>query len=63
MTYADAKILGYHGGYTRMQRGYVSRKNFDVDEAEVQYTKDGRMYVLCPCYCSTRYCIRLYLVK
>ena len=46
-----------------LERGYVSRKNFDFDEQEVKIGKGrrkGEMYILVPCYYSTRFCQRMY---
>lgn len=63
MTYAEAIAAGYKDGYTRYQRGYVSRKIKCYDNLPVHRTRDGRLYILIPCYTSTNYCYRLYLIK
>ena len=61
--YLDA---GYHldGGMT-YQRGYVSRK-VDLGEQivyEAKGKRKGELYILVPCYTSSRYCFRHYLTK
>lgn len=61
MTYAEAKEKGYKDGRTRYQRGYVSRK-IDVDKQKVHTNKYGWMYVLLPCWKSSQYCVRRYLI-
>ncbi len=49
---------------TKYQVGYVSRKNYNPDNAHV-YTaggsRAGQLYILAPCYDSTRFCFRQYL--
>lgn len=46
-----------------LQAGYVSRRDFDFDEQEVHIAKGrrkGEMYILAPCYYSSRFCQRMY---
>ena len=46
-----------------LERGYISRKNFDFDEQEVHVAKGrrkGEKYIIAPCYYSTRFCERMY---
>lgn len=61
MTYAEAKKAGYTDGRTSLQRGYVSRK-VDANEQTVITSHSGEKYVLLPCFTSSRYCTRQYLV-
>lgn len=65
MTYQDAIKAGYKPGSTKYQRGYISRRA--VAEMQPVRTAGGRrkgqLYALFPCYTSTRYCIRQYLIK
>lgn len=66
MTYKEAKDAGYRLADAAYTRGYVSRKAYNIDSAEV-YTaggsRKGQLYILRPCFDSTRYCFRHYLVK
>lgn len=54
----------YGFGESAYTRGYVSRKNYNPDNAHV-YTaggsRAGQLYILAPCYDSTRFCFRQYL--
>lgn len=44
------------------QRGYVSRRDFDVLGAPVRYSRRLKLfYVLVPCWNTTQYCRRFYL--
>ena len=61
-TYRDMIAAGYHEGRTTYQRGYVSRRA-DINDQPVHETRRGELYVLAPCWTSTRYCYRVYLVK
>lgn len=66
MTYANAIASGYKPGEVKYQRGYVSRKGYDLDNATVYTAKgsrNGQLYVLTPCWTSTQYCFRQYLTK
>ena len=60
MTYANAIAAGYQTGKTSYQRGYVSRK-INPDNQPV-LTSRGKLYVLLPCWHTTQYCIRQYLI-
>lgn len=65
MTYKEAIEAGYKPADMAYQWGYVSRK-VNPDEQEVQTaggSRRGELYVLLPCWRSTRYCIRQYLTK
>lgn len=67
MTVKEANKQGWErNGYTAYQRGYVSRKNFDAESAEV-YDAGGRLkgwkYYLAPTWNSTQFCLRVYLSK
>lgn len=67
MTLKEAKAQGWkENGYTAYQRGYVSRKGFDADNAQV-YDAGGRLkgwkYYLAPNWSSSQYCFRVYLSK
>lgn len=65
MTYIDAIKAGYKMADTKYQRGYVSRRA-DTDAQPVRTAggaRMGQLFVLLPCYCSTRYCIRQYLYR
>lgn len=47
------------------QRGYVSRK-VDIGEQpvyEAKGSRKGQLYILEPCYTSTKYCFRHYLTR
>lgn len=69
MTYADALKMGYKvKSAMAFQSGYVSRKNFVKENAVCHkpggmYKNRDMLYILVPCYFSTRYCWRLYLEK
>lgn len=62
MTYAEAKKEGYSDGRKTLQRGYVSRK-VNADEQMVVTNSRGEKYVLLPCFTSSQYCTRQYLVS
>ena len=60
--YLDA---GYRLADMQYQKGYVSRR-VDIGNQPVLTAKGhraGELYILEPCYTSTRYCFRHYLVK
>lgn len=65
MTYDEALRAGYRDGSQRYFRGYVSRK-VDIGKQPVKTAggnrKDG-LYVELPCFHSSLYAIRQYLVK
>lgn len=64
-TYADAIRAGYRPAGTAYQSGYVSRR-CDTNAQPVQIGKGsraGQLYVLLPCWQSSRYCIRQYLAR
>lgn len=65
MTYADAIKAGYRDGDTKYQRGYISRLSNPTAQL-VRFAggnRKGELYVLLPCFDSSRYCIRQYLHK
>lgn len=65
MTYKEAKLAGWKDADIKYQSGYVSRKT-DPETRTVLTAKGnrkGQLYVLLPCYTSTRYCLRQYLTK
>lgn len=56
---------GYTLGDHKFQRGYVSRKLDIMDCCEggrARGNRNNELYVLVPCYTSTRYCYRQYLI-
>lgn len=65
MTFAQAKQTGYTIAFTSYFRGYVSRR---IDE-NLQPVKQGKgkrknlLYVELPCFNSSQYALRAYLVK
>lgn len=66
MTYGEAINAGYHINGTAFSRGYRSR-NVDIYMLPVKRAgrrgpRAGQMYVELPCYVSTQYHIRQYLV-
>lgn len=65
MTYAEAKNNGYKPADQAYFRGYVSRKvNADYQIVKVAGgSRNGQLYVELPCWDSTNYAIRQYLVK
>lgn len=65
MTYDEALKTGYRDGVQRYFRGYVSRK-VDIGNQPVKTAGGNRKrqpYVELPCFYSTQYAIRQYLVK
>lgn len=65
MTLHEALLNGYKVGEVKYQRGYVSRK-VNVAYQPVLTAKGSRkkqLYVLMPCFTSSQYCLRAYLVK
>lgn len=65
MTYQDAISAGYKDADQKYQRGYISRKADQLSQ-EVHTaggSRKGSLYVLLPCWTSTQYCIRQYLIK
>ena len=66
MNYQEALAAGYRPADVRLTRGYVSRKNFVLDQAECHEAggyRKGQLYVLCPNWRSTEYSYRQYLRK
>ncbi len=66
MTYKEALENGYKDAGFTYQRGYISRRKFDLATAECHEAggrRKGQLYVLCPCYNSSKYCLRMYLAK
>lgn len=66
LTVKDALANGWRFGDLTTERGYVSRRNFDVEEANVYAaggTRKGQIYALVPNRRSSSYCYRQYLVK
>lgn len=66
MTFKQALEAGYKIGDWKYHRGYVSRKLTNLGELEVFVAGGNRrneLYVLLPCFSSTRYCYRQYLYK
>ncbi len=66
MTYAEAIAKGYREGDCKYSRGYVSRlennSGIPVKRAGKRGTRAGQLYVELPCYHTTQYHIRQYLV-
>lgn len=65
MTYKQAIEQGYKTADTKYQRGYISRKA-NIDDLPVMTAGGNRknqLYVLLPCWNSSQYCVRQYLVK
>lgn len=65
MTYIEALKEGYKIIDRKLFRGYVSRK-IDTDKQPLKEAKGfrkGQFYVELPCYSSSRYSYRVYLVK
>lgn len=67
MTYGEAISLGYREGDRKYSRGYVSRLEensacLPVKRAGKRGTRAGQLYVERPCYNTTQYHIRQYLV-
>lgn len=64
MTYKEAIESGYKELDQTYQRGYVSRKesweNRPVMDAGG--SRKGQYYITVPCYISSRYCVRQYLL-
>lgn len=66
MTFAEARKQGYICGDTTYTQGYISRRAFDIDKARIHVaggSRKGQLFVLIPCYNSTRFCLRQYLKK
>lgn len=65
MNLREALDNGYKMADMKFQLGYVSRKvNREEQKVHVACGKrKGQLYVLVPCFESTRYCYRLYLEK
>lgn len=65
MTYAEAKKNGYIDADQAYFRGYVSRKiNADAQIVKVAGgNRKGQLYVELPCWHSTNYAVRQYLIK
>jgi len=61
MNYKEALEAGYKRTRSAYQRGYISRKT-NIDEQPVLSTKRGDLYVILPCYSSSQYSIRQYIV-
>lgn len=65
MTYKEALNAGYRISDTSYQRGYISRRADPLGQ-EVKTAggkRTGQLYVLLPCWSSSQYCIRQYLIK
>ncbi len=66
MTYAEARNLGYRCGGSTYSRGYVSRRvdimAQPVKRAGKRGPRSRQLYVELPCYTTTNYHIRQYLV-
>ena len=66
MTLQEAFDAGYKIGDRKYQRGYASRKVPKFEDIPV-FVAGGRrkneLYILVPCWGSTRYCYRQYLYK
>lgn len=66
LTLRDAMDMGYAlTGELSYQVGYVSRKSKVNDETAVYIAgrgeRAGQLFILTPCFTSTRYCFRQYL--
>ena len=64
MTYAEALQVGYVDGDLSYTRGYVSRRS-DLNQQRVYIAggrRQGDLFVLLPCWTSTKYCFRQYLI-
>lgn len=64
-TVRDYLDNGYRVDDAAYQRGYVSRKA-DIHQSEVMIaggSRKGQPYFLGPCFHSSQYCLRHYLVK
>lgn len=62
-TYAEARKLGYKDADKQYQRGYISRKTnlFEQPVLIAGGKRKGQLYILVPCFRTTRYCMRMYL--
>lgn len=66
MTLREALDEGYKLNNMTYQRGYVTRKPRKPEEIWVKTaggTRKGELYILMPCFTSTRFCYRVYLSK
>ena len=66
LTVKDALNNGYKLADTALARGYISRKNFNLNTAcvyEAGGTRKGQLFAFVPNWRSTAYCIRQYLTK
>lgn len=63
-TFGEAREMGYRVVERKRTQGYVSRRNFNADEApifEADGRRKGQLYYMAPAYDSGRYCFRCYL--
>ena len=63
MTIDAIRVNGYDLGERRLERGYVSRKKTIYEIKEAQGRRKGQLYIETPCWASTQYHYRQYLVE
>lgn len=65
MTYREAIKAGYKKADIKYTVGYVSRKaNLENQEVfTASGSRKGELYILVPCFHSSRFCFRQYLTK
>lgn len=64
MTYGEAKQQGYKNGDVKYFQGYISRR-VNVNQQPIKTAKgnrEGELYVELPCWKSTQYAYRQYLI-
>lgn len=61
--YGKLGDIQYNEIETRLERGYTSRRTVTNDETPVYSAGDGRLFYYEPCFFSTLYKYRRYLVK
>lgn len=65
-TVAEALKLGYRETDQKYERGYISRRDWSRESSPLHLAKGnrrGELYYYAPAYNTTRYCVRVYLVK
>lgn len=65
-TYGQALEMGYEKADMRRMRGYVKRRDWNELEAPIHVAggkRSGQLYYVGPCYDTSWYCYRYYLMK
>lgn len=65
-TLGEALSIGYKYAFTKLERGYLSRKGFISDDpSNILYVAGGKrkgmLYYIEPCFMSTQYFFRRYI--